>query len=196
MSKLILIDGSAVAYRSHFAFIRNPLINSRGENTSAIFGFVNSLNKLIADFEKFALQKSTVILTVCQALSEKAKSIVPNAIVFQIEDIPIPFAARCKTCLAEQLVTTYKLSGTFRVVYTGNLQSYQGIDLLLDAWDIFNTQYMRNSTRKCKLVMVGGPLDKVQHYRTLGKVKDPEDSISWIGPRPTDAPLHGSPRGK
>ncbi len=51
MSKLILIDGSAVAYRSYFAFIRNPLINSRGENTGAVFGFVNSLNKIIRDFK-------------------------------------------------------------------------------------------------------------------------------------------------
>lgn len=51
MSKLlILIDGSAIAYRSYFAFGRNPLINSRGENTSALFGFINSLNKLIDKF--------------------------------------------------------------------------------------------------------------------------------------------------
>ena len=50
MKRLILIDGSAVAYRSYFAFIRNPLINSRGENTGAVFGFVNSLNKIIVDF--------------------------------------------------------------------------------------------------------------------------------------------------
>ncbi len=50
MKKLILIDGSAVAYRSYFALIRNPLINSRGENTGAVFGFINSLNKIINDF--------------------------------------------------------------------------------------------------------------------------------------------------
>jgi len=50
MSRLILIDGSAVAYRSYFAMIRNPLINSRGENTGAVFGFVNSLTKIIRDF--------------------------------------------------------------------------------------------------------------------------------------------------
>ncbi len=48
MSNLvILIDGSAIAYRSYYAFIRNPLINSKGENTSAVFGFTNSLIKLI-----------------------------------------------------------------------------------------------------------------------------------------------------
>ncbi len=45
--KLFLIDGSALAYRSYFAFVRNPLINSKGENTSAVFGFLNSLLKII-----------------------------------------------------------------------------------------------------------------------------------------------------
>lgn len=39
---LYLIDGTALLYRSHFAFIKNPLVNSRGEHTSAIFGVVNS----------------------------------------------------------------------------------------------------------------------------------------------------------
>ncbi len=45
----MLIDGSALAYRSYFAFIRNPLVNSRGENTSAVFGFANSLLKVLRD---------------------------------------------------------------------------------------------------------------------------------------------------
>lgn len=46
---LYLLDGMALAYRSHFAFIRNPLVNSRGENTSAVFGFVNYLDKILDD---------------------------------------------------------------------------------------------------------------------------------------------------
>jgi DNA polymerase-1 len=51
MSKqsLFLLDGSAIFYRSYFAFIRNPLINSKGENTSATFGFLNTLFKIIED---------------------------------------------------------------------------------------------------------------------------------------------------
>ena len=44
-----LVDGSALIYRAFFAFIRNPLINSKGEDTSATFGFVNSVLKLIKD---------------------------------------------------------------------------------------------------------------------------------------------------
>ena len=48
---LYLIDGSALAYRSYFAFVRNPLINSKGENTSAVFAFTRSLLKIL-DEEK------------------------------------------------------------------------------------------------------------------------------------------------
>ncbi|MCK4772366.1 MAG: DNA polymerase I, partial [Candidatus Latescibacteria bacterium] len=50
-STLFLIDGTALAYRGYFAFIKNPLISSRGENTSAPFAFTNSLLKLIREFE-------------------------------------------------------------------------------------------------------------------------------------------------
>ncbi|RIK57160.1 hypothetical protein DCC62_30015, partial [candidate division KSB1 bacterium] len=45
--KLFLIDGYALAYRSHFAFIKNPLTNSRGEATSAVFGFIRALLQLL-----------------------------------------------------------------------------------------------------------------------------------------------------
>ncbi|MCP4706566.1 MAG: DNA polymerase I, partial [candidate division Zixibacteria bacterium] len=46
---LFLLDGSAIFYRAYFAFIRNPMINSKGENTSATYGFVNSVMKIIRD---------------------------------------------------------------------------------------------------------------------------------------------------
>ncbi len=47
--KLFIIDGHALCYRAYFAFIRNPLINSSGQNTSAIFGFARMLLKLIRE---------------------------------------------------------------------------------------------------------------------------------------------------
>ena len=49
--RLFLIDGAELAYRAYFAFIRNPLINSKGENTSAVFGFTNTLLKLLREEE-------------------------------------------------------------------------------------------------------------------------------------------------
>lgn len=45
--KLFLLDAYALIYRSYYAFIKNPRFNSKGQNTSAIYGFVNTLNDLI-----------------------------------------------------------------------------------------------------------------------------------------------------
>lgn len=49
MSKnLYLLDAYALIYRSYYAFIKNPRYNSKGQNTSAIYGFANTLIDLIA----------------------------------------------------------------------------------------------------------------------------------------------------
>ncbi len=47
--RLFLLDGMALAYRAYFAFIARPLINSKGMNTSAIYGFVTSLMRILED---------------------------------------------------------------------------------------------------------------------------------------------------
>ncbi len=47
MDKLFLLDAYALIYRSYYAFIKNPRINSKGMNTSAIMGFVNTLNEIL-----------------------------------------------------------------------------------------------------------------------------------------------------
>ena len=47
MSKLFLLDAYALIYRAYYAFIRAPRINSKGQNTSAIFGFVNTLEDVL-----------------------------------------------------------------------------------------------------------------------------------------------------
>ena len=47
MQKLFLLDAYALIYRSYYAFIKNPRINSKGLNTSAIVGFLNTLNEVL-----------------------------------------------------------------------------------------------------------------------------------------------------
>ncbi|MFN8256424.1 MAG: DNA polymerase I [Bacteroidales bacterium] len=45
--KLFLVDAYSLIFRAYYAFINNPRINSKGKNTSAIFGFTNSLNEIL-----------------------------------------------------------------------------------------------------------------------------------------------------
>ena len=47
MKKLFLLDAYALIYRAYYGFIKNPRINSKGQNTSAVLGFVNTLEELL-----------------------------------------------------------------------------------------------------------------------------------------------------
>ena len=47
MDKLFLLDAYALIYRSYYAFMKNPRINSKGLNTSCIMGFCNTLNEIL-----------------------------------------------------------------------------------------------------------------------------------------------------
>ena len=96
--KLFLIDGTAIIYRAFFAFIRNPLINSKGQNTGAIFGLVNTMLKMI---EKYNIRNILV------SFDQKEKTFrheidpsykanrppAPDDLVAQIEPIRQFFAA-------------------------------------------------------------------------------------------------------
>lgn len=61
---LYLLDAMALAYRSHFIFISRPLINSKGQNTSAAYGFTMALLKLIEE------HKMDHIIVVFDAIGE------------------------------------------------------------------------------------------------------------------------------
>ncbi len=56
--RILLFDGSAILYRSFFAFIRNPLRNRKGFNTSGIFGFLNTIKRVR---DKFGLDYGCVV---------------------------------------------------------------------------------------------------------------------------------------
>ena len=47
MNKLFLLDAYALIYRAYYAFIKNPRVNSKGVNTSAVMGFINTLNEVL-----------------------------------------------------------------------------------------------------------------------------------------------------
>lgn len=49
--KLFLLDGYALIYRAYYAFINAPRINTKGQNTSAVLGFVNTLEEILSKHE-------------------------------------------------------------------------------------------------------------------------------------------------
>lgn len=145
-------------------------------------------NRLLLSFveylEKWCLAKSTSVITVCQALTEKAKQLSSKANIFQIEDIPIPNTHKTGNGNLDRFINQFELERTTQILYTGNLESYQGIDLLIDAWELFCSN--SDSLKKYKLLIVGGTEDQIEHYKKIASDKIIQDSICWVGQRPAE----------
>lgn len=80
--RLFLLDGMALVYRAHFAFIARPIINSQGLNTSAIFGFANTLVELIKS------EKPTHLAVVFDTPAPTARHVEFPAYKAQREEMP------------------------------------------------------------------------------------------------------------
>lgn len=149
-------------------------------------GFITNsrLLKYIRHFEGWTIRRSSVVVTVCSALSEKARCLAPKANVVQIEDIPILDLNENDSDrqVTERLAKDYGLSNAHRVVYTGNLEPYQGIDLLLAAWKVFMSE--KRDGKSYKLVVVGGPMEKVDYCKKIIDNAAIANSVCFVGPRP------------
>ena len=147
-------------------------------------GFITNprLLRHIRHLEGLAIRHSSVVVTVCSALSEKARCLAPKANIVQIEDIPSPGIKKFDRQMVETLIYAYRLRHDRRVVYTGNLERYQGIDLLLAAWKVFMSE--KKDGKPYKLVIVGGPTEKVDYYKKTVDKDSIANSVCFVGPRP------------
>jgi glycosyltransferase involved in cell wall biosynthesis len=148
-------------------------------------GFIQNhlLLKLVNFLENWCLKRSSAVITVCAALSEWVRRFSPHADIYQIEDVPIISTAEFKEELPDEFNNKCELKHKIIVLYTGNLASYQGIDLLLDAWKLFCSKEKKN--KAFKLVIVGGTAHQVSHYQQLAISKGIQEFICWVGQRPS-----------
>ncbi len=152
--RLFLVDGSSLAYRGHFAFIRNPLRNSRGENTSAVYAFINSIIKLLSE------QKPEYILVAFDASGpthrhekyEEYKAQRPKMPKELGQQIPI-----IKEILQSFGITYYEESG-------------------LEADDIIGTLTKRATKEGLEVTIFSGDKDFVQLLDGNVNILNPRDS--------------------
>lgn len=147
-------------------------------------GFIKNrcILNLIVGLEKWCLGKCTCAITVCHALTQTAKRLNPTAQIYQIEDIPISDLNPNRDNIAK-LKNQYNLGRTINVVYTGNLESYQGIDLLIEGWRVFCSEIKDRD--KYRLVIIGGTPEKVQLYKQVAFAAGLQEEICWVGHRPS-----------
>ena len=162
--KLFLIDGSAVLYRSFFAFFKNPLINSKGVNTSAIYGFASTLLKILKE------EKPSYIAVIFDA---------PEP-TFRHVKYPLYKATREKMPdeLIDQIPLVDDLIGKFNIP----LIRKSGIE----ADDIIGTLALKGAEKNLKTYIVSADKDffqliskDINIFNLRGKAKDASDK--YIG---------------
>lgn len=136
------------------------------------------LGAFVGALERWSLRRADVIVTVCQALTERVREIRPGARVVQVEDIPEPVTDEAGGTGAE-IRKALDAANRPLVMYTGNLERYQGIDLLVEAW-----KSVHGEIPDAVLAVVGGESDQVDSYRKRAEDGGTGTSIRWLGRRP------------
>lgn len=140
------------------------------------------LLRLIRRIERAALRRSSLAITVCASLTESVHAMDPRVPVAQIEDCPLDEALRAPDrARVHQLRASYGLQSRSVVVYTGNLEGYQGIDLLLDAF-----AHVARANGRAALVLVGGTPEQLRAVRARAATLGIGDRVVLPGPRPAE----------
>ncbi len=147
----------------------------------AYSGFVKMkfLLRLVEAMETRTLRKSTAVVTVCNALTDAAKRLCPTAHIVQIEDAPLEKDFIPDPEGAARLRDQMKLGERPCIVYTGNLESYQGIPLLVEAM-----AELRKSRPDAAAVIVGGEERHRKVLEAQAAVLDLQEHIYFTGALP------------
>jgi glycosyltransferase involved in cell wall biosynthesis len=136
------------------------------------------LRSLFEWFESRAVRGSVGTLAVCGALQETARSWHPRGLVACVEDVSL-LAPEGANGDASPAIHPPDWEGRPLVLYVGNLEPYQGIDLLLEAFARALAE-----VPEAKLAVVGGAPEHIAHYSRAAKLSGIAGSVHFAGPRP------------
>jgi len=126
--------------------------------------------------EALAVRQSLGVLTVCAALEDVANDLAPGKLIGRVEDTTLltsnPFDHN-GTVLPEEVTEGPT------AMYVGNLERYQGIDLLLEGF-----RHTLHHLPDAQLVIVGGRKDDILRYRDRAFSLGIQPAVHFIGPRP------------
>ena len=136
------------------------------------------LGSMLESFEKRAVRSSMGVIAVCRALEDTARSYAPDKPILRLEDISMVDE---DTEGDESLRAKYDVNGVM-MLYVGNLESYQGIDLLLDGFAQALTAPQNNVD--ANLLIIGGNADDIKKCTLYARQLGIENNVVFCGPRP------------
>ena len=143
---------------------------------SALFRWLRPLARTL---DRFAVRDALAVLTVCTSLTDRVRRLAPSKPVFQIEDAPNVSEFGEHGNARRDLQRRWGLPGGALVVYTGNLEPYQGVDLLVRAAPLVCVE-----RRDATFLVVGGSDRQVGRLRDLARQVGAGDCVRLLGERP------------
>jgi glycosyltransferase involved in cell wall biosynthesis len=125
-------------------------------------------------FECLAARHADLVLAVCPRLADKVRDCDPLQTVVVLEDVPMN-AGRDTT---EESLRAEGEEAAVVALYVGNLEHYQGVDLLLEACA------QVPATEPLRLVLIGGETGHVEHYQRMAERLGIASRTRFLGPRP------------
>ena len=130
---------------------------------------------MLRRFERFAIANSDLVLAVCDDLATRARGYATRTPVDVVEDVSLLGDDRAQS-VVEDLRRDLP-SGAILALYVGNLEHYQGVDLVLDALAMLESPPL-------KFVAVGGDAESVAAHRARVAELGLEKQVEFIGARP------------
>ncbi|MBN2461550.1 MAG: DNA polymerase I [Candidatus Cloacimonetes bacterium] len=193
--KLFLIDGTAIIYRAYFAFIRNPLVNSKGQNTGALYGTINSFLRLIEryDVRNLAIsfdRKEETFRHQITATYKANRPPAPDELVAQIEPIKKFFElintpeVSCPGYEADDVLATIaeRFKSDYEVIIvTGDKDFTQLVDERVNLYDPFKEKVTDRKEVETRFGLK--PEQFIDYLALCGDATDNIPGVAGIGPK-------------
>ncbi len=139
------------------------------------FPFLRPAARVMAAFENGAIRRSAGVIAVCRSLEEIARQCDPEKLVLRLEDVSL---LRQDMEVVEDIRRQTGAAGPI-FMYVGNLEPYQGIDLLLESF-----VWLKKVQREAALVVIGGKDADISRYGEMAATLGLGGSVHFLGPRP------------
>lgn len=139
------------------------------------FPFLAPLNFVFNAFERVAVKNAKAVVPVCEALAANIEEYRPEKVVI-LHDVSLLEEEKHQSQI--NLKTELGIEGIL-FMYVGNLEAYQGIDLLLESFAL-----TLKKTDQAKLVIIGGEAVDIQRYRKKSRYLSIDQRVHFLGPKP------------
>jgi glycosyltransferase involved in cell wall biosynthesis len=144
------------------------------------FKGLSILSKPMSWLESLPIKHAAAVAPMCEDLATRAKKYRKRGVIV-VKDVSLMNTDSGEHNGVDDLRAKFKLQHEKIVMYIGNLESYQGIDLLLDSFYL-----LRQAVDEVCLIVIGGVSRDIETYRERAESLGLRDSVHFVGPRPVE----------